>query len=190
MKLTKKIQKALNVAATLHKDQKRKGVPVPYIVHPFAVSIILSNYTNDEDIIIAGILHDVLEDCSYTREQLIADFGQNIANIVMDVTEDLELKKEASKKDSWLERKNKYLEHLETSTEAALLVATADKINNLRTLGDAIEVDGEKVWDNFNSSPEQIRWYHQEILRIAKDKLPAEIIEELIDAMKVFDRIK
>ncbi|MEK7182016.1 MAG: HD domain-containing protein, partial [Patescibacteria group bacterium] len=62
MFLTPQIDKAIQRATVLHHGQERKGTGAPYIVHPYAVAFLLAHYTDDEDVIIAGLLHDVLED--------------------------------------------------------------------------------------------------------------------------------
>ena len=90
MEITPKIQKAINMASQLHIGQTRKGGPdLPFIVHPFSVAWILANYTDNEDIIVAGLLHDVLEDVrGYKFDNLKNDFGEKIAKIVKEVSED------------------------------------------------------------------------------------------------------
>src|SRR5680860_1476994 len=110
MKLTPKIQKAISRASVLHLGQKRKGDGAPYILHPYSVAFILSHYTNDEDIIVAGLLHDVLEDVDgYEKEDLQKEFGERVANMVSDVTEDISLKEDKGEKESWVERKTNIL---------------------------------------------------------------------------------
>jgi (p)ppGpp synthase/HD superfamily hydrolase len=90
MKLTPKIQQAINLVSRLHAGQVRKGDDnLPYISHPNSVAWILSNYTNDEDIIVSGLLHDVLEDVKgYYYDDMVRDFGEKIAQIVKGVSED------------------------------------------------------------------------------------------------------
>ena len=78
MKFTPIITKAINTAATLHDGQERKGDGLPYIVHPFSVALILMEYSQDEDVIVAGLLHDTIEDTGYTREQMEEDFGERV----------------------------------------------------------------------------------------------------------------
>ena len=89
MKFTPKIQKAINIAAEKHLRQKRKNTGRPFVVHPFSVGFILSEYTKDEDIICAGFLHDVLEDVKdYTFLDMKKDFGLRVSEIVKENTED------------------------------------------------------------------------------------------------------
>lgn len=91
MKFTPKIFNALNRAAALHAGQKRKGDGLPYIVHPCAVAFILSEHTGDEDTIIAGLLHDVLEDVpDFGGKKFKKEFGEKIFKIVKGVSEEKE----------------------------------------------------------------------------------------------------
>ena len=88
---TYKIEQAIKAAAILHDGQLRKGnVPLPYITHLYAVAMILESYTEDEDTIVAGLLHDTLEDTDYTPEELEADFGKEVCEAVLAVTEPAE----------------------------------------------------------------------------------------------------
>ena len=89
--ISKKVNLALKVASKAHRDQVRKGTDIPYISHPVAVALIIGEYTTDEDVIVAGILHDVLEDVRpsiYSEADMRGDFGDKITDIVKDVSED------------------------------------------------------------------------------------------------------
>ncbi|MDD4784791.1 MAG: HD domain-containing protein [Candidatus Pacebacteria bacterium] len=88
MEYTDKIYEAINLVCNLHIHQTRKGNNTPYVSHCFSVAWIVSNYTNNEDVIVAGLLHDVLEDVpEYTKEQITDQFGINVANLVSNVSE-------------------------------------------------------------------------------------------------------
>ena len=183
MNLTPKIQKAIIGASVLHKDQKRKGDGLPYIIHPYSVAFILSNYTDDEDVIVAGLLHDVLEDVpEYTKEDLKNDFGERVCKIVQEVSEDKDPNDSQEKeKISWQERKEKYIANLKTDSQEALLVSCADKIHNLKAMLAAYKNQGEELWKNFNAPKEKISWYYGEVLEVMKDKLKNEIVGELAE---------
>jgi len=189
MILTPKLQKAIIGASVLHADQKRKGDGLPYIIHPFSVACILSNYTDDEDVIVAGLLHDTLEDVpEYTKDDLIKDFGERICKIVQEVSEDKDPNdSEEKEKSSWQERKEKYIANLKNDSQEALLVSCADKIHNLRSMMDTYKTQGEEVWKNFNAPKDKILWYYREVLGVMKDKLDNEIVKEL---EKVFAEAK
>ena len=173
MDLTPQIEKAIKKASVLHRNQERKKDGTPYISHLFSVAWILANYTDDEDIIVAGILHDTIEDTAYTSEQLRDDFGDTINRIVLGVTEDEEIK-------DWTERKKDYLEKIKNADFGSLMVCAADKIHNLMSVADIWEIYGDEFWNNFNApSPEIYFWYHGEALEILKEKLKNQIVEQL-----------
>ncbi len=181
MKLTQKIQKAINLASRLHLDQTRKGDSgLPYISHPFSVAWILSNYTNDEDIIVGGLLHDVLEDVKgYYYDDLAKDFGERVAQIVKGVSEDKDPNIESDDKATWETRKLKYLAGLEHDSDESLMVCCADKIHNLQSMINAYQEKGEELWVHFNSPKEKKLWLYKEILKFMKGKLDNPIVTEL-----------
>ncbi len=146
-----KFQKAINFANSAHVGQTRKGKPTtPYISHPLTVAIILSNVNASEDQIIAGILHDTVEDSEgkINLETIKTEFGEKIAELVGHVTE-------IDKSFSWDERKKHALEHIYEMPNDALLVKTADFVHNLNDMCDDLEKDGEPVWDRFSEPKEK-----------------------------------
>ena len=181
MKLTQEIQQAINLASRLHLGQVRKGDSgLPYISHPFSVAWILSNYTEDEDIVVAGILHDVLEDVKgYYYDDMVRDFGERVAQIVKGVSEDKDPNVESDEKATWEERKSKYLANLKNDSDEALMVCAADKIHNLQSMISAYQEKGNALWDNFNSPKEKKLWLYQEILKFMKGRLNNPIVDKL-----------
>lgn len=120
---------ALAFAAHKHRDQRRKDVAAsPYINHPIALANVLANEAgiDDERVLIAAILHDTLEDTETTLQELSREFGQEIAAIVQEVSDDKSLPK--------AERKRLQIEHAATASRRAKLVKLADKICNLRDI--------------------------------------------------------
>lgn len=127
----KLLLKALTFAAYKHKDQRRKDVEAsPYINHPISLSNILVNegHITDVEVICGALLHDTVEDTQTTAEELEAEFGKTIRDIVMEVTDDKTLPK--------AERKTKQIEHAAHASDQAKLVKLADKISNLRDVAD------------------------------------------------------
>ncbi len=183
MFLTPRIEKAIVRATTLHQSQKRKISEVPYIVHPYSVAFLLAHYVDDEDVIIAGLLHDTLEDIpEYTEEMLREEFGERACAIVKEVTEDFT---EAEKADhsirgeNWRARKEHYLENLSNDSQEALMVATADKIHNLRSLVDGYTLYQKDVWQKFGRKPEDMTWFYTEVSKIINDRLKHPLVEEM-----------
>lgn len=174
------IQRAINKATVLHEKQKRKGDGFPYIIHPYGVALILSNFTEDTDTIIAGLLHDVLEDVpDYTAEHMTVDFGGKITGIVKEVSEEKDPNESKEKRLPWKVRKEKYLKHLETATTEAMLVSCADKIHNLLSMISAHKEQGDALWKKFNSPQEDKLWFYGEVLKILKLRLNNDIVSEL-----------
>jgi len=180
MKITPKIQKAINLVAQLHGGMIRKGDDLPFIVHPFAVALILAGYTKDEDVIAAGLLHDVLEDVSgYSVADMERDFGKRVLNLVQEVTEDKKPTDGPEKdKITWQYRKDKYLAHLDEASEEAMLICAADKIHNLSALLDAYKTHGEALWKRFNSPGDKKLWFYEEVLTSLKKNLKSGIVDE------------
>ncbi|MEK7081706.1 MAG: HD domain-containing protein, partial [Patescibacteria group bacterium] len=117
MTLTPKIQKAINLAARLHREHTRIGLNLPYIVHPYSVACLVSEYNDNENLICAALLHDVLEDVEgYNFKELRRDFGVQAAKLVKEVTEDrTDLEESWTLRDSWKKRKAVYLKSLRSA---------------------------------------------------------------------------
>lgn len=156
---TGRTERAIAFALRAHEAQVRKGDgQTPYVVHPVTVALILSRYTPDEDTIIAGLLHDVLEDSQTREEDILREFGQKVLDTVKDVTES------PLPGLSWDTRKARYLRHLASAPRPALLVAVADKIANLVSMIAAHSLQGDALWDRFNAPPAQKLGFYREVL--------------------------
>lgn len=162
MKYSSKIEKAIKVAATEHDGQYRKAYlrKLPYVSHLFSVAAIISEYTDDEDIISAGILHDIIEDTDYTEKELRKEFEEKVSSLVMAVTEGTKSEK---KEMSWREEKEKYLRNLMNGSPEASLISSADKIHNLMS-----SIELKKI---MSRSPADYDWFHTEVFNIVKNKL-------------------
>lgn len=163
---SEKIQKSIRFAWKVHKGQFRKGKDEPYIVHLLTVSLILSKVTKDEDIIIAGILHDTIEDCeprgSMTKELLEKEFGVEVAKIVDDLTEQ-------DKSLPWAERKRLALEHASQMDKKSLLVKSADVLHNMTDQIADYKKEGDAMFEKFNAGKQmQLERYEKLIAAINK----------------------
>lgn len=188
MILTHRLQEAINEASRLHRDQiRRDALSTPYITHLVGVMILLSSATHDEDILIAGLLHDALEDVAdYTPEMLEEKFGTRVLDIIMGVTEQSKLHGE---KKSWQDTKSEYLEHLRESSDESVMVSLADKIQNTRSLIEMINLVHGAALPQFGSDHEKRLWFHTEVCNIGKERLGDDhiLVEELrmeLDEMK------
>lgn len=182
-----RINHALAFAAKHHDQQVRKGTRLPYLTHPANVAIILTRYERDDQTVVAGILHDVIEDCvreAYTRqmlEQRIGDkFGGEVLDTVLAVTQrrldddGVEL--------SYDERRDDYLERLSLAGDAARWVCAADALHNAATLLADLRrtIDPDTVWRRFTANREDTaRWYRRILDRLRSVGFQGDILREL-----------
>ena len=146
------IRKALEFAAVYHKEGVRKGSNVPYIVHPFEVALILQENGMEERIIAAGLLHDTLEDTELTTEQIRQEFGDDILQLVLGASEELEAREETL----WEERKKHTIEYLKTAPIDVKYIVCADKLSNIRSMLVDHEKKGEKFWEKSRKSEKKM----------------------------------
>lgn len=170
---------AIELAARAHHGQVRKGTEIPYIVHPLAVAGILIRANCPEHLIIAGILHDTLEDTPVRLEEIRSQFGREVADLVVALSE-------PDKKAPWEERKAHTIDHLEqVATLDVLLVSVADKLDNMRAIRDGLESDGEDFWLRFNRPRESQKWYYQRLAGVFQRRISAGAGVALAQAFKV-----
>jgi (p)ppGpp synthase/HD superfamily hydrolase len=165
------IHEAIIFATQKHTGQVRKGTDIPYIVHPMEVMQILTEGKCAEEVIIAGILHDTLEDTNTTPEEIRKKFGKQILEIVASETED--------KSRTWKERKKVAIDHIKTSSIESKLVCCADKLSNMRSTYADLKSIGNKVWERFNAKKESIKWYYEGILDSLSDISNSNMYQEL-----------
>ena len=152
-----KIDLALEVAARAHRDQVRKGTDIPYIAHPCAVGFILARAGCAEDVVVAGILHDTVEDTDLTLDDIEKDFGSAVADIVKGCSE-------PDKSLPWEDRKRHTIEFLRHAALEVRLVTCADKLHNVRSILAERQVIGNKVWDRFKQGKELQEWYYRRLV--------------------------
>lgn len=186
-KLTERFEKALQYAARLHIDQRRKCTNIPYISHLLAVASIVMENSGSEDEVIAALLHDAVEDQGgvKTFEEIKQLFGSEVGEIVAGCTDAW-----AEPKPPWRERKEQYIAHLYAATPSVLLVSCADKLHNARvTLAD-YRKSGDDVWMRFKGGKEGVLWYYREITNTySKVKAHPDIVEELNRVVSELERL-
>lgn len=181
---TGRIEAAIALALRAHEAQVRKGDGrLPYVVHPVTVALILSRYTGDEDTIIAGLLHDTLEDTHVTAEEIERAFGSKVRDMVLDVTES------SLPGLSWETRKTRYLRRLQTAPRPSLLVAAADKTANLISMIAAHAATGDALWDRFNASPGQKLEFYRGVHALIRAAWPScPLLQELGNRLEEAER--
>lgn len=158
MIFTLDLRRAIRFSIQVHErdqKQKRKNKDVAYITHPLTVGLTLAGAGADEKVVIAGILHDVIEDSvpekKVTKEMVVELFGNEVADLVADVSEE--------EGQSWEARKNDALARIGSYSHNALLVKSADLISNGTELMDDYREFGDGIFANFER-PKQVREYH------------------------------
>jgi (p)ppGpp synthase/HD superfamily hydrolase len=182
-----RINHALAFAAKHHDRQVRKGTHLPYVTHPANVALILTRYGRDEETVMAGILHDVIEDCvrdGWTREMLedriTEKFGEAVLDAVLGVTQ-RKYDEEGNEFDAD-ERKADYLHRLATASDRGRWVCAADKVHNGNSILADLRrtMDPDTVWGRFAVGREgTIRWYRSVYERLRDVGFAAPILEEL-----------
>ena len=175
-KLGQRFQKALLFAAQKHAGQARKVSTIPYIAHLMAVAALVLEAGGDEDLAIAGLLHDVVEDCGGEKmlQQVRRRFGARVATIVDGCTDTYVIPKPA-----WRDRKQAYISRLKKEGSDTRLVSAADKLNNLRSILSDYRELGESVWSRFHGGRDGTVWYYRTLLdEFMRDK-PNRITRDL-----------
>jgi len=171
------VEKALIKAIELHKGQVRKGDgKIPYVVHPIEVGIIVARYANIPELVSAAILHDTVEDCGYSTDDIEEEFGVEVKNLVSSLTEDKTII-------DWAERKGENIKRLRLNQDA-YFIKSVDALANMRSLFTALKEEGSVVWSRFNAPKEQKMDYFKIILQDTEEFLPKKLLEEYVSALK------
>ncbi|PKL31639.1 bifunctional (p)ppGpp synthetase/guanosine-3',5'-bis(diphosphate) 3'-pyrophosphohydrolase [Candidatus Saccharibacteria bacterium HGW-Saccharibacteria-1] len=187
---TKKLDMAIRRAAWAHGKQKqyRNGTDIPYIIHPFGVMTIASNYTNDEDVLIACLMHDILEDVSielYNESDMRLEFGDDITEIVKDVTKDSNLS-------DWHIQSKDYLNHLDNyACQKAVIVSAADKMHNLLSTLTDYEIVGDELWQRFTTKnvADQLWWYESILDVVSRRSEIADLNNDFAEKVAELNRL-
>jgi len=153
-----RLQRAFRYAATKHEGQTRKATAVPYLSHLMAVASLVLEAGGDEDMAIAALLHDVVEDCGGMPRlrEIRRQFGPRVARIVEGCTDTF-----VEPKPEWVERKKGYLEEVKHANDQTRLVSASDKLHNVRTILTDYRKDGEAIWGRFSGKKEGTLWYYR-----------------------------
>lgn len=158
IELGSRFHRAFTFAAEQHSGQTRKASTVPYMAHLIGVASLVLEAGGDEDLAIAALLHDVVEDCGGTPmlREVERRFGKHVAKIVDGCTDSY-----AEPKPPWKQRKDEYIARLKTETPDTRLVSAADKLNNVRSILSDYRAIGESVWSRFSGGREGTLWYYR-----------------------------
>lgn len=179
------MQRAFRYAAEKHAGQTRKQTTVPYLSHLMAVASLVLEAGGDEDLAIAGLLHDVVEDCGGMPRlrEIRKQFGPRVAKIVDGCTDTY-----VEPKPEWLERKKNYLREVKHADAETRLVSACDKLHNVRTILADYREQGETVWKRFSGKKEGTLWYYRALTDEYRRRGSNRITRELEIAVEELER--
>jgi (p)ppGpp synthase/HD superfamily hydrolase len=154
-------ERALLFATRKHAGQTRKGTATPYIAHLLSVAGLVLEAGGDEDLAIAALLHNVVEDCGGAPllQEVRRRFGKRVAHVVDGCTDT-----DLDPKPPWRQRKQDYLKHLQTADADVRLVSAADKLHNARSVLADYREFGESVWERFQGKRDGTLWYYRSLV--------------------------
>jgi (p)ppGpp synthase/HD superfamily hydrolase len=151
---------AIAFAVASHAGQARKGSDTPYIVHPLRVALSLERHGFGRGLVIAGLLHDVVEDCGVTVDDIARRFGAPVAALVGHVTE---RKHDRGAARPWRDRKQDALAELAAAPVEVAALKAADTLDNVRSMVEDHARIGDRLWQRFNAAPGDQLWYYAEV---------------------------
>jgi (p)ppGpp synthase/HD superfamily hydrolase len=175
-KLTSRFDDAFRYAHDVHAAQTRKGTGAPYISHLMGVASIVLDDGGSEDEAIAALLHDAAEDQGGRArlDDIRVRFGDTVAGVVEDCTDSW-----AEPKEPWLERKQAYIQHARRLAGPSLRVSAADKVHNAYAILRDLRNSGEKVWERFNATPDDVMAYYESLVRAFREAGGGTLVDEL-----------
>ena len=171
-----RFHKALVFAARKHARQTRKKTAVPYFAHLMSVAALVLEAGGDEDLAIAALLHDVVEDCGGKPmlKEVRHRFGRRVAHIVDGCTDS-----NTYPKPPWRQRKIEYLKHLRTADADIRLVSAADKLHNVREILKDYRSLGEPLWERFKGKRDGTLWYYRALIKEFRRRKTNHLVSEL-----------
>jgi len=185
-KLGPRFEEALVFATQKHHGQTRKKTDVPYIAHLLSVAALVLEAGGDEDLAIAALLHDVVEDCGGAPmlEEVQRRFGSRVAHVVEGCTDTGDVPKP-----SWRVRKEEYLRHLHLADEDVRLVSAADKLHNLRSVVTGYRHAGKAVFERFAGKRDGTLWYYRALTEEFRHRKRNGLVDDLERAMEELEQL-
>ena len=181
------LDRAIIFAVRAHAGTERRGKGFPYIVHPMEAVEIVATITPDQELLAAAALHDTVEDTDVTVDQIRAEFGERIANLV--ASESDEFPDGLSETESWHIRKQAAIDRLSKASHDAKIVAMGDKLSNMRAIARDYARKGDDLWKIFHVTDKASHEWHYrgllESLRELEDTFAFREFEQLVN--KVFN---
>jgi myo-inositol-1(or 4)-monophosphatase len=155
---TELLDRAILFAVNAHHNSERRGKGFPYIVHPMEAVEIVATITPDQELLAAAALHDTIEDTDVTVEEIRAEFGDRIAELVH--SESDQFTEGVSEEDSWHDRKKAAIDRLAAAPHDAKIVALGDKLSNMRAIWRDYQTKGDELWKIFHCSDKAAHEWH------------------------------
>ena len=162
------VSEAIAFAVKAHDGMRRKKSNAPYILHPMEAAVIVGTMTDDQDLIAAAALHDVVEDANITIDEIEEKFGKRVRELVQSETE--EKRADLPPESTWHIRKEESLAVLKRTEDlGVLMVWLGDKLANMRSLYRDWKVEGDAMWQRFNQKDaRQQAWYYHSIVTLTQ----------------------
>ena len=162
------VSEAIIFAVKAHDGMRRKKSEAPYILHPMEAAVIVGTMSDDQNLIAAAALHDVVEDAGVTIEEIEKRFGSRVRELVASETEDK--RADLPPTDTWRIRKEESLTVLKNTEDlGVLMVWMGDKLANMRAIYHTWKVEGDAMWEKFNQkNVSEQAWYYRSILRLTE----------------------
>lgn len=156
---TRRLDEALAFVADAFRGRSRKGSGVPYLAHLLQVMVTVAEHGGDEDLMIAALLHDYLEDIEGSDiGELRRRFGDRVARIVEALSDST-----THPKPPWQDRKTLFIASIAQEPAEVRLVCAADKLHNARSTCRDLLAQGEATWSRFRATRDQSLWYYREV---------------------------
>ena len=162
------VSEAIVFAVKAHDGMRRKKSESPYILHPMEAAVIVGAMTDDQNLIAAAALHDVVEDAGITISEIEEKFGTRVRELVESETEDK--RADLPPASTWRIRKEESLHVLKNTDDIdVLMVWLGDKLANMRSIYRDYKVEGDAIWQRFNQKDigEQA-WYYRSIVKLTE----------------------
>ena len=166
---TELLDRAIVFAVRAHAGTERRGKGFPYIVHPMEAIEIVATMTPDQELLAAAALHDTVEDTDVTVEQIRDEFGDRVAELVAAESEDKDCG--VSKEESWHARKQAAIDRLASASRDSKIVALCDKLSNMRAIARDYSIQGDSLWNIFNTKDRKEHEWHYRELAVALQEL-------------------
>lgn len=171
--------KAAKFAIKAHADSERRGKGFPYVIHVMEAAEIVASITNDQELLAAAMLHDVVEDTDVTEEEIRKEFGDRIADLVAGESDPVF--EGESVYESWKKRKEFAISRLANESRDGKIIALGDKLSNMRAIARDFNEKGDALWDIFHApDPHLHEWHYRELARAMEELSDTEAYKEFI----------